>query len=246
MLKPLTVAVVALSLTVPEVQLPGDRPAANPRATRSVVMARNGIDRHQSAARVGGRPARAPAGRQRHRRRRHRRRGPLGRRTDDERRRRRPVRDRVRREDEDGARPERERPGGRRGDAGGVPAPQARRDPVSRRALGQRARRRRRLERAAREARHDDARARSSRPSATRATASPSARSSPDSGRTTEPILAQRSARRPRRFCPAASAPTTRRRLQEPGSGRDARARSRAAGATRSTAARSPRRSPTT
>ena len=43
MLKPLTVAVVALGLTVPEVQLPGDRPAANPRATRSVVLARNGI-----------------------------------------------------------------------------------------------------------------------------------------------------------------------------------------------------------
>ena len=32
MLKPLVVAVVALGLTVPEPQLPGDRPAANPRA----------------------------------------------------------------------------------------------------------------------------------------------------------------------------------------------------------------------
>jgi gamma-glutamyltranspeptidase/glutathione hydrolase len=43
MLKPLTVAVAALSLAVPDAQLPGDRPAANPRATRSVVMARNGV-----------------------------------------------------------------------------------------------------------------------------------------------------------------------------------------------------------
>ena len=44
MLKPLTVVVAALSLVVPEgQQLPGDRPAANPRSTRSVVLARNGI-----------------------------------------------------------------------------------------------------------------------------------------------------------------------------------------------------------
>jgi gamma-glutamyltranspeptidase/glutathione hydrolase len=43
MVKPLTMAVVALSLIVPEGQLPGDRPAANPRATRSVVLARNGV-----------------------------------------------------------------------------------------------------------------------------------------------------------------------------------------------------------
>ena len=43
MLKPLTIAVTALSLTVPDAQLPGDRPAANPHATRSVVMARNGV-----------------------------------------------------------------------------------------------------------------------------------------------------------------------------------------------------------
>ena len=43
MLKPLTVAVAALSLAVPDAQLPGDRPAANPHATRSVVMARNGV-----------------------------------------------------------------------------------------------------------------------------------------------------------------------------------------------------------
>jgi len=43
MLKPLTVAAAALSLFVPDAQLPGDRPAANPRATRSVVLARNGI-----------------------------------------------------------------------------------------------------------------------------------------------------------------------------------------------------------
>ena len=43
MLKPLTVAVAALNLAVPDAQLPGDRPAANPHATRSVVMARNGV-----------------------------------------------------------------------------------------------------------------------------------------------------------------------------------------------------------
>ena len=43
MLKPLTVAVAGLSLLVPDAQLPGDRPAANPRSTRSVVLARNGI-----------------------------------------------------------------------------------------------------------------------------------------------------------------------------------------------------------
>jgi gamma-glutamyltranspeptidase/glutathione hydrolase len=43
MLKPLTVAIAALSVAVPDAQLPGDRPAANPRATRSVVLARNGI-----------------------------------------------------------------------------------------------------------------------------------------------------------------------------------------------------------
>ena len=43
MLKSLTVAAAALSLVVPDAQLPGDRPAANPRATRSVVLARNGI-----------------------------------------------------------------------------------------------------------------------------------------------------------------------------------------------------------
>jgi gamma-glutamyltranspeptidase / glutathione hydrolase len=33
----------ALVVMAPEPQLPGDRPAANPRATRSVVMARNGV-----------------------------------------------------------------------------------------------------------------------------------------------------------------------------------------------------------
>ena len=33
----------ALSVLVPDTQLPGDRPAANPRATRSVVLARNGV-----------------------------------------------------------------------------------------------------------------------------------------------------------------------------------------------------------
>jgi gamma-glutamyltranspeptidase/glutathione hydrolase len=38
------IIITAILLTMaPDVQLPGDRPAANPRATRSVVMARNGI-----------------------------------------------------------------------------------------------------------------------------------------------------------------------------------------------------------
>jgi gamma-glutamyltranspeptidase/glutathione hydrolase len=37
------IGVAILLLTVPEVQLPGDRPAPNPRSTRSVVMARNGV-----------------------------------------------------------------------------------------------------------------------------------------------------------------------------------------------------------
>ena len=40
MLKPLTVAVAALSLAVPDAQLPGDRPAANPHATARSFVAR--------------------------------------------------------------------------------------------------------------------------------------------------------------------------------------------------------------
>ena len=38
-----SISLAILLLTVPEVQLPGDRPAPNPRSTRSVVMARNGV-----------------------------------------------------------------------------------------------------------------------------------------------------------------------------------------------------------
>ncbi len=38
-----SIGLAILLLTVPEVQLPGDRPAPNPRSTRSVVMARNGV-----------------------------------------------------------------------------------------------------------------------------------------------------------------------------------------------------------
>src|SRR4029453_1993503 len=41
-MKPFTLSVVVLSLLVPDAQLPGDRPAPNPRATRSAVLARNG------------------------------------------------------------------------------------------------------------------------------------------------------------------------------------------------------------
>jgi gamma-glutamyltranspeptidase / glutathione hydrolase len=39
----LAVMLAALAVMAPSVQLPGDRPAANPRSTRSVVMARNGV-----------------------------------------------------------------------------------------------------------------------------------------------------------------------------------------------------------
>ncbi len=40
---PPTIVLLLVMTIVPEGQLPGDRPAANPRATRSVVMARNGL-----------------------------------------------------------------------------------------------------------------------------------------------------------------------------------------------------------
>ena len=43
MVKSLAAAAVALSVFASDMQLPGDRPAANPRATRSAVLARNGI-----------------------------------------------------------------------------------------------------------------------------------------------------------------------------------------------------------
>ncbi len=39
----LTAVLLFLATMAPETQLPGDRPAANPRSTRSVVMARNGL-----------------------------------------------------------------------------------------------------------------------------------------------------------------------------------------------------------
>jgi gamma-glutamyltranspeptidase/glutathione hydrolase len=42
-MRAVTVVLVAVAVMAPEVQLPGDRPAPNPRSTRSVVMARNGI-----------------------------------------------------------------------------------------------------------------------------------------------------------------------------------------------------------
>src|ERR1700752_2358945 len=38
-----TLSIVVLCLLVPDAQLPGDRPAPNPRATRSAVLARNGV-----------------------------------------------------------------------------------------------------------------------------------------------------------------------------------------------------------
>jgi gamma-glutamyltranspeptidase/glutathione hydrolase len=38
-----TILVVVVAAMSPEAQLPGDRPAPNPRSTRSVVMARNGV-----------------------------------------------------------------------------------------------------------------------------------------------------------------------------------------------------------
>src|SRR5689334_8430199 len=38
-----TIIALAVLFAMTPAQLPGDRPAANPRATRSVVMARNGI-----------------------------------------------------------------------------------------------------------------------------------------------------------------------------------------------------------
>ena len=42
-MKLITLSIVVLSLLVPDAQLPGDRPAPNPRATRSAVLARNGV-----------------------------------------------------------------------------------------------------------------------------------------------------------------------------------------------------------
>ncbi len=148
-------ALTSMTAITPAPQLPGDRPAANPRSTQVRRDGAQRRDRDEPAARVGGRPARAAAGRQRYRRRRHRRRRPLRRRADDERARRGPLRDRVRREDEAGARAERERARRTRRDAGGIPPTEARRDSVPRRALRQRSRRGRRVERAPREARHD-------------------------------------------------------------------------------------------
>ena len=117
---------VVTTVMTPASQLPGDRPAGNPRATRSVVMARNGVDRDEPAAGVGRGAARAAAGRQRDRRRGHGRRRPGRCRADDERPRRRSLRHRLRPEGEAGARPQRQRTRAGRGDAGRVQASQSR------------------------------------------------------------------------------------------------------------------------
>jgi len=42
-MKAFPLVLAALSVLVPDMQLPGDRPAGNPRATRSAVLARNGV-----------------------------------------------------------------------------------------------------------------------------------------------------------------------------------------------------------
>ncbi len=234
-------------MSVPEAQAPGDRPAANPRATRSVVMARRGIIATSqplaSAAglhvlREGGNaidaavtaaavlsvvePTMNGIG------------GDLFAIVYDAK-----TKTAARAERERPRRPPRRRP--RSSPPRGLDG-----HPVSRRALGHRAGRRRRLGEAAGAARHDHARARArSRPSATRATASPSARSSPTSGRArrrrwrSDPAAAAT-------FLPGGHAPAPGRGLHEPAPGGHARADRGAAGATRSTAGRSRRRSPPT
>ena len=42
-MKAFPLVLAAFSVLVPDMQLPGDRPAGNPRATRSAVLARNGV-----------------------------------------------------------------------------------------------------------------------------------------------------------------------------------------------------------
>ncbi len=96
-----------------------------------------------------------PAGwRQRHRRRRHRCRSARGRRAVDDRHRRRPLRHRLRREDEDAPRAQRERALGIRRHAAGVREARSDSYAWNRRAVGDRARRRRRLVGAVVEVRH--------------------------------------------------------------------------------------------
>ena len=142
-------------------------------------------------------------------------------------------------------RAERQRALGGRRHAGGIPAPRLRRDPVSRRALDQRPGRRRRLERAARALRHAEARSRARAGDRLRARRLRRLRHHRHAveGRRADP--AERCRRRRRRSFPAATPPrratsSATRAWRRPSSS------SRRAGATRSTRARSPRRSPTT
>ena len=138
-------------------QLPGDRPAPNPRATRSVVMARNGaIATSQPLATAAGLKVLQSGGNaidaavtaaavlsvveptmNGHRRR--------------------SVRDPLRREDADRSTDSTPADARRRGDARRVPEAASRSDSAARAVVGERARRRGRMERAADQARHDHA-----------------------------------------------------------------------------------------
>ena len=231
---------------MPDVQLPGDRPAANPRATRSVVLARNGIiatsqplasaaglrvlqqggnaiDAAVTAAAVLSvvEPTMNGVG------------GDLFAIVYD-------AKTKTR------ARPERERPGAGRGHARRVPPPQARRDSLSRRALGQRARRRRRLERAPVEARHDHAGAGARAGDRLRARRLRGQRDHRASSGRPKRRRWRRIRRPRRRSCPAGRAPATGDVSSRTRASRRRSTRSRAADATPSTAGRSRRRSPPT